>query len=106
MRIVTQTLKDILDSLQPLIVDWQDEVAHRVVERIKTLPAKSVYADSDVAQILEGGKPLSKLTSMDFDDGLLIVRLFLGLSKDQFTGLLNSALEDGGAGLKRYKADP
>lgn len=106
MKIITQSLDEILGSLQPLLVEWQDDVAHRVVKRIKALPAKPVYSDEDVEWILEGGKPLTKLTSADFDDGLLIARLFLGLSKDQFTGLLTSALGDGGTGLKRYKSNP
>lgn len=106
MRIVTQSLDEILDSLQPLVVEWQDDVAHRVIDRMRALPAKAVYTDDDVATILEGGKPLIKLTSADFDDGLLIARLFLGLSKDQFTGVLNSALGEGGTGLKRYKSNP
>jgi hypothetical protein len=42
----------------------------------------------------------------EFDDGLLIIRLFLGLSKDQFTGTLAMALGAGGCGVKRYKAQP
>lgn len=105
MKIVTQTLDQILKSLQPLIVEWQDDVAHRVIERMKTLPIKNIYDVSDVAAILEGGAPLNKLTSTEFDDGLLIIRLFLGLSKDQFTGVMTTALEEGGIGLKRYKAD-
>jgi len=106
VRIVTQSLEDILESLQPLVVEWQDDVAHRVIDRMKALPVKAVYADADIAAVLEDGKPLATLTSADFDDGLLIVRLFLGLSKDQFTGVLNSALGVGGIGLKRYKANP
>jgi hypothetical protein len=106
VRIVTQSLDDILDTLQPLVVEWQDDVAHRVIDRIKAIPAKTVYVDDDVADILEGGKPLSKLTSKDLDDGLLVVRLFLGVSQDQFRGLLSSAFGAGGSGLKRYKADP
>ncbi|HWL82735.1 MAG TPA: DpnII family type II restriction endonuclease [Roseomonas sp.] len=106
MRVVTQTLDELLGSLRPLTVDWADDVAHRVIDRMKALPVKDTYTDEDVAAILEGGKPLNKLTSADFDDGLLIVRLFLGLSKDQFTGVLTDALGPGGSGLKRYKADP
>lgn len=106
MRVVTQTLNDILDNLQPLLVEWQDAVAHRVIDRIKVLPAKSAYNDDDVAMILEHGKPINKLTSADISDGLLIVRLFLGLSKDLFSAALADAFKDGGSGLKQYKSDP
>jgi hypothetical protein len=106
VRIVTQSLDEILDSLRPLVVEWQDDVAHRVIDRMRALPVKTVYTDDDIAVILEGGTPLVKLSSAEFDDGLLIARLFLGLSKDQFTGVLSSALGAGGIGLKRYKSNP
>lgn len=106
MRVVTQSLDDILNSLQPLLVEWQDDVAYRVIDRLKALPAKSVYTDDDVATILEHGKPTNKLTSADLSDGLLIVRLFLGLSKDLFAAALSDAFDKGGSGLKQYKADP
>lgn len=106
MRIVTQSLEEILGSLQPLSVEWQDDVAHRVIDRMKALAVRATYTDDDVTALLEGRKPLNKVTSADFDDGLLIARLFLGLSKDQFTGVLTDALGPGGNGLKRYKADP
>lgn len=106
MRIVTQSLEEILGSLQPLSVEWQDDVAHRVIDRMKALAVRATYTDDDVTVLLEGGKPLNKVSSADFDDGLLIARLFLGLSKDQFTGVLTDALGPGGTGLKRYKADP
>src|SRR2546430_16302152 len=41
----------------------------------------------------------------NFDDGLLICRLFLGLSSDQFKGLLGGALGKKGAGVTRYRTD-
>ena len=49
----------------------------------------------DVEQMLDAG---------NFEDGLLIVRLFRGLSKDQFTAALIDALGPGGMGVKRYKS--
>ena len=41
----------------------------------------------------------------EFDDGLLICRLFLGMSKDTFTGVLSDRLGAGGIGVKRYTKD-
>ncbi len=102
MEVVSQSLADILDSLRALTVDWQDDVAWRVIERIKTLPVKAGYTEDDVKAILEEG---------DFEDGLLIARLFLGLSKDQFTAALADALglaakgQRGGGGVLRYRAN-
>lgn len=106
MRVIAQTLNELLETLRPLVVEWQDDVAHRVVERLKGYAVKSIYTEADVKNILENGKPTQKLTSKEFDDGLLIIRLFLGLSKDQFSGLLADALGPGGSGLNRYKANP
>lgn len=102
MEVVSQSLADILDSLRALTVDWQDEVALRVIERIRALPVKVAYTENDVRALLEGG---------GFDDGMLIARLFLGLSKDNFTAALMGALGapgegQQGHGVLRYRKDP
>jgi len=96
MRVVAQQLDEIIDSLQPLRVEWQDEVARRVISQLETTPAKEKYAIDDVKMILED----------HFDDGLLICRLFLALSKDEFTAALRRALEGQSAGIKSYRRDP
>lgn len=82
MQRVTQSLTDILASLQPLTVDWKDPIAIRVIGKLRALPVRPLYALEDIGQYLDE----------DFDDGLLICRLFLGLSKDQFTSSLAEAL--------------
>ena len=106
MQPKAQTLTEVLDSLQALKVEWQDDVARRVIERLAKIPVKEAYTEADVRQIIENDKALATLTAQDLEDGLLIVRTFLGLSKDQFTGVLAAALGDGGSGLTRYKKDP
>jgi hypothetical protein len=93
MQRVTQSLTDILASLQPLTVDWKDPVAVRVIDKLTALPVRSVYALEDIGQYLDA----------DFDDGLLICRLFLGLSKDQFTSSFIEALGEEGSGKTRFK---
>lgn len=57
------------------------------------MPIKAVYTASDVEQLLD----------KHFEDGLLICRLFLGLSKDQFSGTLRSTLNVPSAGVALYK---
>jgi hypothetical protein len=96
MKVVAQDLGDILASLQPLTVDWQDDIARRVIARIEALPSKTSYTLDDVRQLLDA----------DFKEGLIICQLFLGLSKDLFTAALNDTLSGSGAGIKRYRADP
>jgi hypothetical protein len=95
MRVIAQTIEDIVRTLQPLKVEWKDEVAQRVIGKIEALPAKSLYTEADVSALLDN----------HFDDGLLICRLFLGISADQFRGMLTGALGEGGAGVTRYRKD-
>jgi hypothetical protein len=96
VQVITQTLGEILASLRPLTVAWEDEVATRAIERLRGLPLSNIYTERNIEALLEGGK---------FEDGLLIVRLFLGLSKDQFTAALADALGPGGIGIKRFRSD-
>jgi len=96
MEFVQQSLDDILQSLSPLQVEWKDDIAVRVIERIERLPIKEAYSEADIHALL----------SDNFDDGWLICRLFLGLSKDALTALLHDALGKGGQGVTRYKKEP
>jgi hypothetical protein len=96
MEVISQKLDDILASLQPLAVEWQDETARRVIERLKTLPVKKAYTAADVRSLLDE----------QFDEGLLICRLFLALSKDQFESVLKDIRGAKGSGIKSYRADP
>jgi hypothetical protein len=95
MKVVVQTLDEILGALGPLKVEWQDETARRVIKRLNKLPRRKVYDASDVQRLLDA----------HFEDGLLICRLFLALSKDEFMAALRSLLGEGGAGIRRYQAD-
>jgi hypothetical protein len=95
MQVVAQNLEDILDGLQPLAIDWQDDISRRVIAEIEAMPVKKVYTLDDVRSILDN----------HFEDALLICRLFLGLSKDTFTGVLRDALSGGASGVTSYRAD-
>ena len=95
MQVIAQELDDILDSLRPLTVDWKDDRARRVIDRLEALPVKKGYTSADVQALLDG----------DFDDGILICRLFLGLSKDLFEAALRDIRGDAGIGVKGYRAD-
>jgi hypothetical protein len=95
VRIVSQKIEDILGSLRHLEVDWQDATAAHVMAQLQVLPAKAAYTASDVEALLDA----------NFDEGILICRLFLGLSKDQFTARLRGARGSAGIGVKSYNAD-
>lgn len=95
MEVIAQKLDDIVDSLRPLTVEWQDETSHRVIALMKAMPVKEAYTAHDVKALLD----------KNFDDGILICRLFLGLSKDQFTSNLRGIRGDAGIGVTSYRAN-
>ncbi len=95
MWIVSQKIEDILSSLRHLEVDWQDATATHVIEKLRDLPVKAKYSFAEIEAMLDA----------DFDEGILICRLFLGLSKDQFTAQLHAARGSAGIGVKAYRAD-
>ena len=88
MRQVAQSVDDILGALSPLKVEWQDNVAKRVIERLDKIPKKKIYVANDVKKLLD----------WQFHDGLLICRLFLAQSKDDFTAGLKRPVKGAGAG--------
>jgi hypothetical protein len=96
MEVIAQRLTDIVDSLQPLTVDWKDDIANRVILRLTKFPIKKAYTIEDVRGLLDE----------NFDDAILIFRLFLGLSKDQFVSILRGIRDEKGIGVKSYRAGP
>jgi hypothetical protein len=95
MEVIAQKLDDIVDSLRALTVEWKDDTARRVIGRLEALPVKKEYTTDDVRALLDE----------NFDDGILICRLFLGLSKDRFVSVLHGVRGDAGIGVKSYRAD-
>jgi hypothetical protein len=95
MEVIAQKLDDIVDSLQSLTVEWKDDTALRVIDRLSAFPVKRAYDKADVQALLEE----------NFDEALLIFRLFMGLSKDQFVANLRGIRGEKGIGIKSYRAD-
>ena len=95
MQRTQQTTGEILASLRPLDANWQDEVALKVIEYLQNMPLRTKYSSADIQNFMDE----------NFIDGLLICRLFLGLSKDQFLPLLTKQLGNGGSGINRYQND-
>lgn len=95
MEVIAQKLDDIVDSLQLLTVEWKDDTARRVIDRLKSFPVKKAYALTDVKALLDE----------NFDDGILILRLFLGFSKDQFVSVLRGIRDEKSIGVKSYRAN-
>lgn len=96
MEVIAQNLDDILATLRPLTVEWKDDIAERVIARLKRFGPKKSYTAEDVKPLL----------AENFEDGMLICRLFLGLSKDAFVSVFKDVRGSSGIGVKSYQADP
>lgn len=96
MKKEKQTLEKLVGALMPVEATWLDEHGEMVVETLKNLVRKEKILNSDIQSILDD----------DFDIGSTVVRLFLGLSKDEFTIALKGKLSGSpGPGITRYKKD-
>lgn len=96
MEFVAQDLDDIIASLRPLTVEWKDETARRIIDRLTNFPVKNAYTTDDLKTLLDE----------NFEDGILICRLFLGLSKDLFVTTLRGVRGEKGIGVNAYRATP
>ena len=94
MRVPDQSLDEILTALTELEASWNDETSSRVIERLRFLQPKTTYEAVDLKDLLDSG----------FEDGKLIVRLFLGISKDEFETALRERLPEG-TGRNAFQAD-
>ena len=106
MRRYRQTLEEVLSHLAPVDTSWRDAHAERVIERLKTLPKKSSYSRTDLAQLFDSAVRVEGGNAREhFDASLTIVRLFLDLSKDEFTAALKDQIGSG-IGISRLRHDP
>lgn len=96
MQVILQSVDEIVAGLQPLHVDWRDETAIRVIQKLRDLPRSDHYGPDTVLGLLES----------NFEDGMLLCRLFLDLSKDSFAAVLQDARGGQGGGKKAFQADP
>ena len=67
-----------------------------VIDRLKSIPVKKAYTTADVNARLDE----------NLDDGILILRLFMGFSKDQFVSVLRGIRDKKSIGVKSYCANP
>lgn len=89
----TQTFEEIIESLSPVEAAWMDAHAQLVMATLASWPIKPAYGRTDLVELLE----------KEFDVGMTVVRLFLGLPKDEFTGKLRAQLHGAGTGVTAFK---
>lgn len=96
MKRYRQTFEELDAALTPIDASWLDAHAEAVIALLKNFPTKSSYSDADVAALLAD----------NFDNATTSIRLFLDLSKDEFTHRMRELLGPGGIGKKRYLSNP
>jgi hypothetical protein len=96
-----QTLQEILEQLSPVEASWRDDHADAVIRWLEGLPPKPVYTRED----LTGMFNLDTTSRREFDAALTVVRLFLDLSKDEFTAELRDRMGKGN-GIKKALTNP
>lgn len=105
MKRLRQSLDDLLAHLSPVDTRWQDEHSEAVIQRLDRIPTKQEYIRADVEKILDSPQLTGKARTEYFNEGLTTIRLFLDLSKDEFTAALRDELGPG-MGVGRIKKDP
>jgi len=94
VQVAKQDLEEILTALSPLDVQWQDDKALKAIALMAEIPEKAAYERADVQALLE----------RDFEHGLLLLRMFLGIGKDRFVADLRA--QAGGPGAQAFRTDP
>lgn len=74
MQRTRQNLTELLGLVSRVATGWRDPLADRVLSLLETFPLADEWT--------EGIKPVLQ---KDFDAGITIIRMILGLSKDEFT---------------------
>lgn len=92
MEFHSQSIEDLLGALSPLDIEWEDETSKKVTAKLEAFPRKSAYKAEDVVPYL----------AEDFETGSLLVRLFLGLSKDSYQAELRGLIGSSGIGVKSF----
>lgn len=106
MKRYRQTLDELLAQLSPVDASWRDAHAEAVIRRLRQIPRKPSYTRVDLQPLLDTGNTLKGVSPKEhFEAGLTAIRLFLDLSKDEFTAQLRERL-GGTLGVTRLKQDP
>lgn len=96
MKRTRQSLEELLASLSIIETTWKDALSQRAIEAFEHIGSRKSLTSADIASLLEH----------DFDAGILVARLFLDLSKDEFQEKMKRAFGTGSQGKKRFEHEP
>ena len=96
MKRYRQSLEEVLSLLSPVDTTWMDEHSAAVVTAVSQLPVQDEYSRHDLAALL----------SADFDLGITMLRLVLGMSNGEFQLHMSQQLQGpGGVGITRFRRE-
>ena len=90
-----QEIDELLRALSALSIEWQDDMSRKAIAVLDGFVVKPAYDREDIVRMLKE----------DFETGTLIVRLFLGMSKDTFEAEMRGLLGSKGIGVRRFLRD-
>lgn len=94
MKRYRQTLEEVISLLSPVDTTWMDDHSAAVVTTIAELPIKDGYTRDDINNLL----------AAEFNVGITMIRLVLGMSKDEFQLHMTEHLDGpGGSGVTRFR---
>lgn len=91
-----QTFDEIISKLSPIQSEWRDDLASSVMDLLESVEQRGSYTTEDLRHLLD----------KDFKAGMILIQLFLDLSKDELVGSLRDSLPQGAIGIKAYQSDP
>lgn len=94
MKRYQQTLEELLSSITNIETSWKDAHSESVIKMLENIPVKTTYSGDDVRALLDE----------DYETGITVIRLFLDMSKDEFTSALRNQIK--GLGKTQYSKDP
>lgn len=101
MRRERQSVEYILSQLSSVESEWEDEFSERVLALLAEFPEKQEYVPKDLREFLDAAAEAGQ-----FEEALTVIRLFLGLSKDEFRTVWRSTSGGMGLGVKAFRSDP
>lgn len=98
MKRYKQTFDEIAESFQVLEVDWMDDPhAEAVITLLRSLPTSGPVTEQHVVHLLE----------TDFRAASTVLRLFLGMAKDEYDRDIPALFDGAGAGkITQFRSDP
>lgn len=92
MKRIDQSFDALVALLSPMESSWKDAHAETALALAALTPIKKEYAPADIVPALE----------KDFDAGMTLVRSFLSMSKDEFTGAFAQLMGPGRTGKTAF----